>query len=430
MSTGLTAIYTQTLSSNSASVTFNNIPQSYNDLMIIATTGRDQSVGTGSAVLRFNGDTSTSYSSTRFGGIGSSGTYTQRQTSTDTVWYGEAGEVAGLGEAHAASTIFIPNYTSGMTKTFSTESFRERDNAATYMAHVGGQWRKNEPITSVTLYPQQPSVLWLAGTSFTLYGLMSSADTDLPAAPTIGTIVDEAGILSVPFTPASNDRSKTYAVTTSPSSTTAYGATSPIRIPVSLNTSYTAQVSAVNSLGSSASSSSNAITTINNYTSIATQAIGSNTSTITFSNIPQNYKNLQLRIFARGSNAATSGYSYINFNEDAGANYSTHYLTGTGATTVVASYVNSAQPLSLNFPCANANANVFGSAIVDILDYRNTSKFKTGRIFNGWDNNGSGNVFIWSMVWNSIAPITSIKLVGWDIANYAPNSHIALYGIG
>ena len=274
------------------------------------------------------------------------------------------------------------------------------------------------------------SATLLQNTTVTLYGLSNIYDTQAPSAPTIGTLVDEGGVLSASFTPSSNDGARSYILTTSPSSSTVYGNSSPIKVSVTPGTAYTAQISSSNSLTNAASGISNSITTTNNYTSIATQPISANTSTIIFNNIPQNYKNLQLRIFARGSAAATSDYSYINFNEDSSGSYSTHYMTGNGTTSVTASYINSAQPLSLNFPCANANANVFGSAIVDILDYKNTSKFKTARIFNGWDNNGNGNIFIWSMLWNNLAPVTSIKLVGWGIANYAPNSHIALYGIG
>lgn len=430
MSVFLTPIYTQTVGAGGvSSITFNNIPQSFTDLYIYIS-GRSgfasnqwDDIG-----MRFNGS-STGYSHTISFAVGASNVISGRTVSAAHAWAGWVSNSVATASSFGNNFIHIPNYNSANFKTWSTDSVVGSNSATLPLGMLSGTWRNSSSITSINIFSLNSATL-LQNTTVTIYGVSNVYDTASPTAPTIGTVTDQAGFLSVPFTPASNDGAKNYAVTTSPSSTTAYGSSSPILIPVSLGTSYTASVSSVNSLGSAQSSSSNSVTTTNNYTSIATQAISSNTSSILFTNIPQNYKNLQLRIFARGSNSVTSDYSYINFNEDGSGSYSSHYLSGNGTTSVVSGYVNSAQPLSLNFPCANANANVFGSAVVDILDYTNTTKFKTARIFNGWDNNGSGNVFIWSIVWSSLNPITSIKLIGWGLANYVPNSHVALYGIG
>lgn len=173
MSVGMQPIYTQTLTSTTAAVTFNNIPQTYTDLLIVGTSLRDISSGTGSAILRFNGNSESVYSTTRYYGIGSSGNGTQRQTNTTYGWYGEAGEGA-IGEYPVSNSILIPNYTSGIPKTWTSESARERDNTATYMVHVAGLWRKNDPITSITLYPEQSGTSWSAGTKFSLYGLLKT----------------------------------------------------------------------------------------------------------------------------------------------------------------------------------------------------------------------------------------------------------------
>ena len=51
---------------------------------------------------------------------------------------------------------------------------------------------------------------------------------------------------------------------------------------------------------------------------------------ITFSNIPQDYTHLQIRVMARSSDSTTRNLKGV-FNSDTGANYSTHYLLGDGA---------------------------------------------------------------------------------------------------
>ena len=67
---------------------------------------------------------------------------------------------------------------------------------------------------------------------------------------------------------------------------------------------------------------------------IATTLVGvGGVSTVTFSNIPQGYKHLQVRIFSRST---TSTYQqsggYVRFNSDTGNNYTRHGLYGDGAT--------------------------------------------------------------------------------------------------
>lgn len=170
MSVAMQPIYTQIIASTTATVTFNNIPQTFTDLLILGTSLRDISTGTGSAVLRFNGNSSSTYSATRFYGIGSAGSGSGRQTNATYAWYGEAGE-GGVSEFPCSNSIFIPSYTSAMPKTWLAESFRERDNTVTYMVTTSGLWRNSSPITSITLYPEQSGTSWSAGTKFTLYGL-------------------------------------------------------------------------------------------------------------------------------------------------------------------------------------------------------------------------------------------------------------------
>ena len=90
-----------------------------------------------------------------------------------------------------------------------------------------------------------------------------------------------------------------------------------------------------------------------------------------------------------------------------------------------------------------ANADVFGikqdvfekynvkvyptNFIIDILDYANTSKYKTVRIALGSDRNGSGEVGLFSGLWQSTAAVTTIAINCGQ--NYTTTSQFALYGI-
>ena len=66
-------------------------------------------------------------------------------------------------------------------------------------------------------------------------------------------------------------------------------------------------------------------------------------------------------------------------------------------------------------------------AIIDILDYVNTNKYKTIRSISGHDANGSGIVQLGSELWQSTSAITS--LAGGANAGFLQYTTIQLYGI-
>lgn len=166
------------------------------------------------------------------------------------------------------------------------------------------------------------------------------------------------------------------------------------------------------------------------YESIATTTLNSNT-TITFSNIPGTYAHLQLRIFGK-----TTRPTYKNdlvsliFNDDSTVNYSSHYLYGDGS--VVEAGASTGTAYMYNGAVLGSTAmstNTFGCAIIDILDYANTNKYKTTRGLGGWDDNGSGVVGITSGSWRSTNAITKILVRGGEATNLGSGTTIALYGI-
>jgi hypothetical protein len=175
----------------------------------------------------------------------------------------------------------------------------------------------------------------------------------------------------------------------------------------------------------------------NNYMEpIATTLVGSGgVNQVTFNDIPQTYKHLQIRGIARSTkNADGRSAFYLQLNSDNAVNYSSHNLIGDG--TSASSDAVTTQPYMLGvswmLPSATATANVFGGFILDILDYANTSKYKTVRNIIGSDFNSTtplpGRIGLESSSWRNTDAITSIKFYT-DSGNWAQYSRFSLYGI-
>lgn len=169
----------------------------------------------------------------------------------------------------------------------------------------------------------------------------------------------------------------------------------------------------------------------NSYESIATATVGSGgTTTVTFSSIPSTYTHLQLRFIARANYAGNVFSAAMRYNSDSGSNYTYHLMYGSGGTTVSAfSGANQTVDYSANIMGTNTS-NTFVGNIVDILDYKDTNKFKTIRTFGGGDINGAGGaVSFGSALWRSTSAINSIAISTNGYGDLLQYSHFALYGI-
>ena len=151
-------------------------------------------------------------------------------------------------------------------------------------------------------------------------------------------------------------------------------------------------------------------------------------SSITFSNIPNTYEHLQVRMIVRDTRAVTLEGFKVQFNSDTAGNYSDHALYGDGSS--AAAYANTSATYMSPYAIASANAtaSVFGVSVIDILDYASTNKYKTIRALTGIDNNGSGAVSLTSGNWRSTSAITSIKISA-QVGDLVQYSQFALYGV-
>jgi len=153
-------------------------------------------------------------------------------------------------------------------------------------------------------------------------------------------------------------------------------------------------------------------------------------SSISFTGIPQTgYRNLQIRGIARSTTTGTDSDSiYASFNSDTStSNYYNHALAGNGSTAYA--YGSGSIPGFAVGSCGKAGttANAFGGSIVEILDFTSTVKYKTVRVLQGNDRNGSGDIFLQSGLWMNLNSVTSITIV-MASNNLAQYSQFALYG--
>ena len=173
------------------------------------------------------------------------------------------------------------------------------------------------------------------------------------------------------------------------------------------------------------------------YDALATATVPSGgLSSITFTGIPQTgYSHLQVRISAQ-SNRGTYGIDNpeLTFNSDTGNNYSWHSLTGDGAGTGYNAVSTTSFIAVGDRTIGTGVSGTFGGIVIDLLDYAETTKYKTTRALGGADTNGviagfAGAISFSSGLWQSTSAITSITLAPQHGSLFNQYSSFALYGV-
>jgi len=165
------------------------------------------------------------------------------------------------------------------------------------------------------------------------------------------------------------------------------------------------------------------------FESIQTVTVGAGgAATVSFTSIPATYTHLQIRGISKTDRADDNDNVKMQFNGDTASNYSHHVLLGTGSAVVAAGNANASSILTIAGAAANA-ASVFGGGFIDILDYKDTNKYKTVRTLGGYESNSTGFVALQSGNWRSTSAITSITLAPNIGSNFNQYSQFVLYGV-
>jgi len=169
------------------------------------------------------------------------------------------------------------------------------------------------------------------------------------------------------------------------------------------------------------------------YELITTTLITTDTASVTFSSLgdySSTYKHLQIRATGRTAEATTSNRNIaLRLNADTGSNYSAHSVRGNG-TAVASTGISSQTSLQREdfFVGNNATANIFGGAVVDVLDPYSSSKNTTIRILTGL-NASASKISLMSGAWYNTASLTSIQIFVGNSENILAGSRFSLYGI-
>lgn len=164
------------------------------------------------------------------------------------------------------------------------------------------------------------------------------------------------------------------------------------------------------------------------FESIATVTVGAGgTSSIAFTSIPATYQHLQIRLLARSTQS--TGTQNVNMSLNGGPGSTWHRVFGNGTSTGANAQL-SASVIIGQISGATAASGVFGVATIDLLDYKETTKYKTARALFGFDDNNGGAgavVQLFSGLYQDLTAVSSITLTaGTGFAQY---TSAALYGI-
>jgi hypothetical protein len=152
-----------------SAITFSSIPQTYTDLIIVASMKTAASSGNWDQIdITFNGS-STGYTRMQVYGTGVAAS---TDPSTTITTYGNTAVTTA--SVFSNAEIYIPNYTSSsLYKTVSTNNVTENNATSALAIMVAGLWSNTAAITSITLTPVS-ATSFVQYTNVYLYGITNS----------------------------------------------------------------------------------------------------------------------------------------------------------------------------------------------------------------------------------------------------------------
>ena len=165
---------------------------------------------------------------------------------------------------------------------------------------------------------------------------------------------------------------------------------------------------------------------------IQTVSLTTDTSSVSFTSIPQTFRHLQLRIVAK-NNTNNNTSLIMRMNNSSSTVYNGHYLVGDGNSAFSSGYNFAYVDLGIYTRMILAqtqDTNIFNAGIMDILDYANSSKNTTIKMFHGaaGSSGGGASIVLASGIYGQTTPVSSIQLFP-DSNSFATGSRFSLFGI-
>jgi hypothetical protein len=168
-------IATQTLASAQPTITFNDIPQNFTDLVLLISSRIDRSDNWYDCIFRFN-NISTGYSQRILYGNGSNAfSITETELTVRTSTNGNTANTFGN------ARVYISNYTAAVAKSISMDVVSENNATTAFQGIQASLWNNTAPITSIALSPIT-SNNFVAGTTISLYGIGGAGNGWAPKA--------------------------------------------------------------------------------------------------------------------------------------------------------------------------------------------------------------------------------------------------------
>jgi len=150
---------------------------------------------------------------------------------------------------------------------------------------------------------------------------------------------------------------------------------------------------------------------------------------VTFSNIPQKYQDLFLVGYTRSASSGTTYPSAIYLNNTGVTGWSITGISGNGSSAFSGRNTQSGPTYGTIFTGAGASATsgIFTAYELHLLNYANTSTYKTSMLRAATDLNGSGLTEFDVGLWSNTSGINEIDIQHGT--SFAIGSQFALYGI-
>ena len=155
------------------------------------------------------------------------------------------------------------------------------------------------------------------------------------------------------------------------------------------------------------------------YDHLETVTLGNTSSEIAFTNIPQDYKHLFVKLVTKSASNEEGGM--LRFNTDNGSNYTSHYTNAYG------SGFNSQQDTTSGILYGYHDNDAFNTSLIEITDYTSTSKYtqiiQRGGAPGGAVRFGTGS-------WKNTSAVTAVRLKTSAAGSFTAGCIASLYGIG
>lgn len=168
MPKGMQAIYTVNVVATSPTVTFNNIPQNYTDILVKVSARSNVSAANSEMYITHNNDLSSNYSTTWLTGNGST-ISSSRGSNNGAVVTIQINGSTSTANTFGSMDVYMPNYTSNQFKQSVVDGVIENNTTANDSRAIAYLYRSNAPITSVTFTAVGGG--FVTNSSFTLYGI-------------------------------------------------------------------------------------------------------------------------------------------------------------------------------------------------------------------------------------------------------------------